>query len=110
MGRLAAVVTLSLFVHVQMGGTLGVPGGTGAAAASTARTVYFPPLTGHDMIEFLDKNADRLRVTLADYDGLYAFSKSVGDRPLIQAMRRNLTAEETAAEEAPKVSKAPETP
>lgn len=110
MARLAAVVALSLIVHVQLGGSLAVPGWTREAAASTPRTVYFPPLTGHDMIEFLNQNADRLRVTLTDYDGLYAFSKSVGDRPLIEAMRDNLATAQVPAEAAPKVSRTPESP
>ena len=99
MTKLTVVVALSLFVHVQMGGTLAVPGWTSEALAANTRTVYFPPLTGNDMITFLDKNADRLRVTLTDYEGLYAFSKSVGDRPLIEAMRDNIVAEEAPAAE-----------
>ncbi|QNN21969.1 hypothetical protein HED60_06685 [Planctomycetales bacterium ZRK34] len=115
MTRLAAIVALSLFVHVQMGGTIAVPDWISTASASTStRTVYFPPLTGNDMVEFLDKNADHLRGTLVDYDGLYAFSQSVGKRPLIHAMRENIAAAdktpELTTEASPKVSITPEAP
>lgn len=91
--RLSVVIALAAFVHYQSGGSFEFLSPS-YYTSSTPPACYFPPLTGDDMVDYLDRHASALRSNLKDYNGLHKFAAHVGSRPLFEALRERYAAGE----------------
>ncbi len=60
---------------------------------SDANNKDLGPITGIQMIEFLESDAERLRVAMNNYDTVYTLAKAAGHRPFSSFLQtRELTA------------------